>query len=81
MSFVRTGVLSPSELEHLLFLALNRPIYLGYHLGSRQDRRPYVGPLIVFHQQNLVELYGILPRGDLTPFEVNNIPLAEAVLF
>ena len=81
MSFVCTGVFSPSELEHLQFLALNRPSYLGYHLGSCQDRRPYVGPLIVFHQQDLVQLYGILPSGDLTPFDINNIPLAEAVLF
>ncbi len=81
MSFVCTGVFSPSELEHLQFLSLSRPIYLGYHLGSRQDRGANMGSLVIFDQQNLVQLYGILPSGDLTPFDINNIPLAEAVLF
>ena len=81
MSFVRTGVLSPSEFEHLELGSLDRPIYLGHDLRARQDRGANMGSLFIFDQQNLVQFYSILPLGDLTPFDINNVALAEKVLF
>jgi len=81
MSFVRTGVLSPSEFEHLELGSLDRPIYHRHDLRARQDRGANMGSLVIFDQQNLVQFYSILPLGDLTPFDINNVALAEKVLF
>ena len=81
MSFVRTRVFSPPEFEHLELGSLDRPIYLGHDLRARQDRRANMGSLVIFDQQNLLEFYSILPLGELTPFDINNVALAKKVLF
>ncbi len=81
MSFVRTGVLSPSEFEHLELGSLDRPIYHRHDLRARQDRGANMGSLVIFDQQNLVQFYSILPLGELATFDINNVALAEIVLF
>ena len=81
VSLVRAGVFSPSEFEHFELGSLDSPIYLGYDLGARQDRGANMGPLVILDQQNLVQFYSILPLSELAPFDINNVALAEKVLF
>ncbi len=81
MSFVGHGVFPSAEFEHFELSSLDGPSYLGHDFRARQDRGANMGSLVIFDQQNLVQFYSILPLGELAPFDINKIALAEKVLF